>query len=94
MAKITDSLTGTGASTEILESQGSNKGEHGLGYDVSGTFVGTVVFERSLDGGTVYTTIVSKTAAATGDVVPVTGAKYRFNCTAYTSGTIVVKAML
>jgi hypothetical protein len=64
-----------------------------LTYDVSGTFVGTVILERSVNGGLSWESVASKTAAAsdsldveTRDQQP---AIYRFRCSAFTSGTIV-----
>lgn len=59
---------------------------------ISGTFVATVVLQRSFDDGTTWVNVSSHT-------VPTeflhenntSGVKYRFNCTAYTSGTIVCR---
>ncbi len=61
-----------------------------------GTFVGTVALERTLDG-TNYIAVATDgigTAASFTSPVSITGVEveaevsYRFNCTAYTSGTI------
>lgn len=62
-------------------------------YSVSGTFVGTVVLERTLDGGQTWQTVLTATGSASGTLLNETrngnAAAYRFQCTAYTSGTIV-----
>lgn len=63
---------------------------------VWGTFVGTVALERTLDG-TNWIAVATDgigTAASFTSAVSITGLEvesevsYRFNCTAYTSGTI------
>lgn len=61
-------------------------------YDVSGTFVGTVVVEQLIGGG--WTTVVDAlTTAASGTVTARAynekNAIFRFRCSAFTSGTIV-----
>lgn len=65
-------------------------------FTVYGTFVGTVVLEKSYDGGTTWvgtqipftTTAVSTTTVKSFQVFePEVGVLYRSNCTAYTSGT-------
>ena len=67
-----------------------------FGIQISGTFVGTVVLERSLDDGvtwlqpTLGTGFSSQWTAPASQDFSVTefGNLYRFRCTAYTSGTI------
>jgi len=66
----------------------------GFSYDVSGTFVATVKLERSFDGGGSWETVVTATGAASGTIANLVtlggaGALYRFQCTAFTSGTAV-----
>lgn len=67
-------------------------------YSVSGTFVGTVLLQKSLDGGLNWETVATKTAAASAKFQVShpggTDAQYRFRCSAYTSGTIVTKVLL
>jgi hypothetical protein len=62
-------------------------------YSVSGTFVGTVVLEKSTTGGQTWSRVLSATAAASGTILSEFRQNgrtwYRFRCTAYTSGTIV-----
>ncbi len=83
------SFTATGTSSSFPV-----KGDFGL--QLSGTFVGTVVVERSLDDGTnwiqptaVGNALYSFTAVASEDLTaPEFDVLYRLHCTAYTSGTI------
>lgn len=88
MSTIAKSFTATGVGIGLSVHHGDS-----FSYTVSGTFVGTVVLERTLDGGANYSTIVTSTASASGTIAVETPnrdqATYRFNCTAYTSGTIV-----
>lgn len=64
-----------------------------LTYSVSGTFVGTVVLERTRDNGLSWDYVLSAAAAASGTIKVETpameSAVYRFRCSAFTSGTIV-----
>lgn len=62
-----------------------------------GTFSGTVIIERSFDGGTTFLPLATDTiGTANAYTVPVTlsvnesepGAIYRLRCSAYVSGTI------
>lgn len=69
----------------------------GVNAVVSGTFAGTVRIERSFDGGSAWLPV---TSAIDGTVLAITtptaivldepesAVLYRWNCTAYTSGTI------
>lgn len=83
------SFSGTGTSTAFAV-----KGDFGL--QITGTFVGTVVVERSLDDGTNWVqptgagnTLYSFTAVASEDIsAPEFDLLYRLRCSAYTSGTI------
>jgi hypothetical protein len=85
---ISKSFTAVGNSAEILI-----KHKESIVFSVSGTFVGTVVLERSFDGGQSWETIHSKTAAASGSYQSLTPSnpdvRYRYRCSAFTSGTIV-----
>lgn len=66
-------------------------------FDVAGTFVGTVVIERSFDSGTTWS-VVSRdtagnqcayTAPASFSLMELeSSVQYRTRCSAYTSGTI------
>lgn len=67
---------------------------------LSGTFVGTVILERSFDGGTNFLPVAIDTSgtpnaytAPMSIVVnePEPGAIYRLRCSAYTSGTITYR---
>lgn len=79
--------TGTSASFPV-------RGDFGL--QISGTFVGTVVLERSLDDGANWiqptgagNQLYSFTAVCSEDLsAPEYDVLYRLRCSAYTSGTI------
>ena len=62
-------------------------------YVVSGTFVGTVVIEFSLNGGTFWEIAKTITSPESANIVAQTSAAgfawYRFRCTEFTSGMIV-----
>lgn len=92
MGIITGSFTATG------QSQGLQVADH---YNVTvwGTFVGTVVLERSFDGGVTYQPLTRDLAGAIAALTApfsmiafeperVSNVKTRLNCTAYVSGTI------
>jgi hypothetical protein len=86
MATLSKSFTAAGNGTGL-----SIVPDDKMTYDVSGTFVGTVVLERTLDAGATWTTITSATGAASGTIhnQEAKTATYRFRCSAFTSGTIV-----
>lgn len=84
----TFTATGNGASAQV---------DGNFNIAVWGTFVGTVVLERSFDGGTTWIprmweftqTNVSLTSQTSGVMSePELGVLYRFRCSAFTSGTI------
>lgn len=67
---------------------------------ITGTFVGTLQFEASFDGGTTWAPISGATVGTTATftaptqfvaVEPERGVLWRVNCTAYTSGTANVR---
>ena len=61
-------------------------------FSISGTFVGTVVLQRSFDEGVTFLDVRTFTEPdeRIGDE-PEPGTLYRFNCTAFTSGSIVCR---
>lgn len=80
---INESFTATGAGSQ------EEKLDR-FAVSVSGTFVGTVALQRQMPDETwhtieSYTEAVEKLAESGGRL------PHRFNCTAYTSGTIVCK---
>lgn len=87
---VSKSFTAVGVSDAVLIPAGDS-----LYYTVSGTFVGTVVLEKSNNGGLAWVDAgVSASAAAATLFYPtsnVAGEKalYRWRCSAFTSGTIV-----
>lgn len=87
MATISKSFTAVGTGSSLFVRAGES-----FTYDVSGTFVGTVLIERTENGGLSYEPVgISATGSASGTVVNYSnvGANYRFRCSAFTSGTIV-----
>lgn len=90
-ALATGSFTGTGNGTAVALSPG------GANLAIWGTFVGTVVAEKSFDSGSTWiaasypaiSTAISLTAPAAITVEePERGVQWRVRCSAYTSGTI------
>lgn len=86
MTDLTNSFTGTG--TSDAKSVFSNS----FDISISGTFVATIALQKSYDGGSTWITIESfEEAAERTGLVGRRGVQYRFNCTAYTSGTAVCR---
>lgn len=95
--------TGATAATGILECAVGRKRSGGV--QLSGTFVGTVQFEETIDGGTTW---IAKTVYPAGGGSGVTSAtatgqwkfacggstNFRVRCSAFTSGPIVVDLTL
>lgn len=88
MSAISTSFTGTTTGAAI---QGRHRSL--IDYVVAGTFVATVILERSRNGGLSWETVLTLTAPGSGalDVQTPDGspALYRFRCTAFTSGTAI-----
>lgn len=86
MSAVSKSFTAVGDGPELLLRHGQ-----AVTYDVSGTFVGTVVVQQFVKGG--WQSLASKTAAASAtltiDGLGKIQARVRFQCSAFTSGTIV-----
>jgi hypothetical protein len=92
-------VAATGAGTPI-----NMVGYTYLGINISGTFVGTVQFEASVDNGATYFVVGMKTMADGAAVTTTTAVgafklpidaacdHFRCNVTAYTSGTITAKS--
>jgi len=93
------SLTGTGqALTIVLQGRGA------VGFEISGTFVGTVQFEASVDGGTDYFSVgaidasdgsIDSSATAIGNwTIGTSGySHFRVRCSAFTSGSIALASI-
>lgn len=83
--KIAGNFTATGTSAEIKVYRHFN-------VSVSGFGTATVKLQRSFDGGATWETTDEITAdLSTTAYEPERGIIYRFNCTAYTTGTIVYR---
>ena len=93
---VTGSLTSTtGGNTFSPEATASDDASAPFNFSLWGTFVGTVIPERSFDSGTTwlpYTalgTAISFTAPCSETFEePEKGVLWRVRCSAYTSGTI------
>ena len=98
--RVTGIFTATGAGevlTLLPNYPGSGANPPGAAAALWGSFVATVELERSRDGGTTWN-VVSKTPDGDGAIYQdpvdiniydtVIGTKYRWNCTAYVSGTV------
>jgi hypothetical protein len=92
MSSVAKSFTAVGTGSQIVAQPGDL-----VTYDVSGSFVGTVVIEQWCGGGsTAWVPLVSLTAPSAGTVRVEPPANlpsalplgYRVRCAAYTSGTI------
>lgn len=88
MMSVAKSFTAVGVATEL-----NIRHAESFSYSVSGTFVGTVVLEKSVTNGQAWDTVLSTTAAASGSIKVESNdhgpTMYRFRCTARASGTIV-----
>lgn len=91
-----NAFTATGNGALFAPKQSEHGNPRYFNVTVTGTFVGTVVLEKTFDGtnfvavprpGT--TTAISYTAPGTEIIYePEVGVQYRWRCSAYTSGTI------
>lgn len=94
MPSITGSFTATGQSATITPERGESAASVGYNITLSGTFVGTVIVERSFDGSTFHPLTalgasISFTAACSETFEePEVGVQIRLRCSSYTSGTI------
>ena len=79
MAQVQTDFTATGASDEVLIRRGT--------MSIDGTFVGTIELQRFSNGGWNVVDDGSFTANARRSIDEGVPARYRFECTAYTSGT-------
>lgn len=90
MSSIAKSFTAVGVGPGLIIKEGDS-----FSYKVSGTFVGTIVLEKSVGGSAWIPLIpsISAAAVASGNVVVSLSdqgsASFRFRCSAFTSGTIV-----
>jgi hypothetical protein len=97
MSAATGSFNGTANGADFVPNRAANETARQFNVSVWGTFVGTVVLERSFDSGANYipvlryctNTAVSYTAPSS-EVLPEPegGVIHRLRCSAYTSGTI------
>jgi hypothetical protein len=90
-------VQGTGAFTATGGGAAVPIARHGdLNLSLWGTFAATVTLERSYDGGSTWLPLTYLDGVALSWTAPMStafsvedpGASYRFNCTAFTSGTV------
>lgn len=98
MPSVTGTFTATGSSNAIVPELASDKTGALYNVTLSGTFVGTVLVERSFDNGTTYHPLtalgsgISFTAPCSESFEECeTGVLVRLRCSAYTSGTITYR---
>ena len=88
MSTVSSSFTAVSAGTPFFARHADS-----FTFSVSGTFVGTVVLEKSNNGGQTWESVHSKAASASGTILHEQSDQgsslYRYRCTAFTSGTIV-----
>lgn len=88
---VSGSFSATGSSTAFSPIPG-----RGFNLSVWGTFVGTVIVERSFDSGTTWLPLTASGVSLFNFVAPASeiteepeyGVQYRFRCSAFGSGTI------
>ncbi len=83
MPYLDDSFTAVGGSLTLPTDVATS-----ASYEVSGTFVGTVALQRTVNGGLSWSTIATLSDVGTVDSFVAEPGWYRWYCTAYTSGTI------
>jgi hypothetical protein len=88
---VTDLITGVGVGN-IARVRGT------FNYSLSGTFVATLRLERSLNNGLTWNPVTAfgeqynfTVPCQESHAEPEDGALYRWNCTAYTSGTVIAR---
>jgi hypothetical protein len=84
MATAAVSFTAVGSGAAIAVPAGAL-----VNYRLSGTFVATLILERSFDGGLSWDLVGSFAAATSGQIHSFSRALYRWRCSAFTSGTAV-----
>ncbi len=97
MAAVTGSLTATGQSASFQPII-RERAWGGFNLEIRGTFVGTVVLQRSFDSGSNWVSLTAL-GAAIAWTAPCSeyfeeneaGTIYRVNVTAYTSGTVTYR---
>lgn len=96
MTAVTGTFTATGQSATFV-APSALSGEFNV--SLSGTWAGTVALQRSFDAGSTWVTVskpdlteAAFTSNASFSVKePEPGARYRLNCTTYTSGTVTYR---
>src|SRR4030042_1009832 len=97
--KLGSSESITAATGTAGKTDGSEHAASQVFYQLSGTWVGTITFQASLDGTNWQSILAYPTTSTTGAVTATSNGIYRIDasgvitrcyCSAFTSGTIVV----
>src|SRR5262245_23131148 len=86
MTSISTNFTAVGTSTSQLTLQPTVPPQTAT-YAITGTFVATLVLERTVNGGQTWEQVTSTTTTTSGTLRD--HGTYRWKCTAFTSGTAV-----
>lgn len=81
---VSGTFTNTGASDEVFLTRGIN-------FSLAGTFSANLAVEHSFDNGNTWFTKFETTTPGTTYLFEPEVAKYRVNCTAYSSGNVVYR---
>jgi hypothetical protein len=95
-SSVTGTFTGATASAGAIIKQSEDPRPYPFNVSLWGTFVATVILERSFDGGATYlplTALGSPIGTFSGPISEVweehePNVKYRLRCSAFTSGTV------
>lgn len=84
MSTVPNSFTAVGAGPLFKALKGKS-----FTYSLSGTFVATLILEKSDNNGATWEAVITATGAASGTIYVDADANYRWRCSAFTSGTAV-----
>lgn len=92
MTAVSGTFAATGSSAALMPIKKVGGIEKSMNLSLSGTWAGTVLTERSFDGGTTYFTVGSYTASTEARIPESeVGVLYRLRCSVYTSGTVTYR---
>lgn len=92
MTAVTGTFTATGSSASVNPIVGSNERSRIVNVSLSGTWVATVLVERSFNNGVTWLTVASHTANVEEQhTEQEPGVMYRLRCSAFTSDTVVFR---
>ena len=92
MSAVTGTFAAVGSSSALLPVPQEGGDQKNMNLSLSGTWAGTILLERSFDGGTNYFTVNSYTANTEARIPESeVGVLYRLTCSVYTSGTVTYR---